>query len=308
MRKFRHKKPRAGALATFALIVPVLMALAAPAVVYAEDDGGSPNKEEGVDPATGELSASNAQAEDQEVLDAIGGIFGNMFKTEPLTEEQQARVPLASRLVERVMPEGTLDEMMGSTYDNILGPIMKMSEDDPKAAAAKNLGMSGFELDLDADQASELATMLDPAWKTRQSRELALIPDMMKSVMAAIEPSMRKAMAEVYAVNFTTKELGEIEAFFSTPTGADYARKSYKMAGDPRILGASMKAMPAMMEAIGSLRQKAEEATADLPPKRKFEDFSEADLARIAQLTGLSADEVEQKMAAAAKASEKSPF
>ena len=61
--------------------------------------------------------AAAAQGEEpsSEELVAMGNMFAEMFTTEPLTEEQQARVPAAQAIIDLMMPEGFYAEMMGET-------------------------------------------------------------------------------------------------------------------------------------------------------------------------------------------------
>ena len=244
------------------------------------------------------LFAQPVAAQDESEEDAFAA-FAAMFTAEPLTEEQQARLPLAKEIVGKMIPEGTLGEMMGGMFDSIFDPIMEMATSNPKGDVAKMLGVESYELDVTEEQAVELATILDPVWKERNSLMASTMPALMKDMMQVMEPPMRKAMSEAYAVYFNEQELNDIDAFFSTESGLAFARKSFTMASDPRIIGASMEAMPAMMESLGSLETKMEEATADLPAKRSFAELSAEERARIAEITGASVEDIQQTMEAA---------
>ena len=244
------------------------------------------------------LFAQPVAAQDESEEDAFAA-FAEMFTAEPLTEEQQARLPLAKEIVGKMIPEGTLGEMMGGMFDSIFDPIMEMATSNPKGDVAKMLGVESYELDVTEEQAVELATILDPVWKERNSLMASTMPALMKDMMQVMEPPMRKAMSEAYAVYFNEQELNDIDAFFSTESGLAFARKSFTMASDPRIIGASMEAMPAMMESLGSLETKMEEATADLPAKRSFAELSAEERARIAEITGASVEDIQQTMEAA---------
>ncbi|KPF63625.1 hypothetical protein [Porphyrobacter sp. AAP60] len=262
------------------------------------------------------LCAQNpeAQAEDVMIDDAVASdepdeltqamaMLGAMFPAEPLTAEQEARLPQAQRIINRMIPDGTLSEMMGSMFDKMLGPIMQMGGSAATTTVTAATGLSTYDLDLTPEQTEELAGLFDPAWAVRQEREMAMLPDMMTQMMDAMEPGMRKAMAELYAINFNPTELAEIEAFFLTETGTNYARKSFTMSSDPRVLSATMEAMPAMMGTIGSIEQKLAEATADLPAKRNFADLAPAEQARVAELTGYAVEEIEANLYATEEAS-----
>lgn len=266
------------------LLAPLagIMLLSAAPVLAQDDDDAIPTQ----------MSATT-DPDPAEEMDPFTMLAG-MFAAEPLTAEQEARLPQASAIIDKLIPEGSLGEMMGQTFDKFVSPLGDLMKSTPAMRAAEGIGVSRYDLELTEDQAKEIADMFDPAFEEREAREKALLPEMMKSYMAAMEPPMRKAMSELYAINFTAQELSEIDAFFSTPTGATYARKSFSMASDPRIMAATMEAMPAMMGTIGSMEEKTKEATADLPPARSFAELTDKERARITALTGYSAEEIEE--------------
>ena len=224
-----------------------------------------------------------------------------MFPKDPLTAEEQSRLPMAAQIIDKMIPPGTFAEMMGGMFDSMMGPIMEMAASNPKGDVARMLGMEASDLQLGEEQVVELAGILDPVWKERNAAIAGVMPELMKGMMATMEPPMRKAMTEAYAIYFNETELADIDAFFSTPSGLSYARKSFTMASDPRIMAASMEALPAMMESFAELETKMEAATADLPQTRGWEDLSATQRARLAELTGLEQSELEANMAFAAE-------
>lgn len=272
-----------------------LTLLTAPATLAAQD--AMAGEEVMVD----DMAPATSEADE---LDQAMAMLGAMFPAEPLTAEQEARVPQAQRIIVRMIPEGTLSEMMGSMFDKMLGPIMQASGSPATGTVTEATGLSTFDLDLTPEQTEELAGLFDPAWAERQKRELAIFPSMMTQMMDAMEPGMRKAMAELYAINFNQTELNEIEAFFLTETGTSYARKSFTMSSDPRVISATMEAMPAIMGTLGAMEQTMTEATADLPAKRGFAELSSAEQDKVAELTGYSVEEIEANLAATAEASD----
>jgi hypothetical protein len=169
-------------------------------------------------------------------------------------------------------------------------------EIDVAEIVAKQLGINRWAIDLEGDDLEKVAGMLDPAWRERQQREKEAMPALMAEVMKAVEPTMREAMAELYAIYFDDKELADIDAFFSTPSGANYARKSFSMANDPRLAASMMSAMPAMMGLITGMEARLEEATADLPAKRKFEDLPASQQIQLAKMFGKDIAEMKEWM------------
>ncbi|MEL7444724.1 MAG: DUF2059 domain-containing protein [Pseudomonadota bacterium] len=252
-----------------------------------------------VQPAFAQEMEEATAEETVNVDDPISEAFaelGGMFAVEPLTPEEEMRLPLATRIIEKMIPEGTMAEMMGSMFDDMLGPMMELGGSPAQQAVAEKIGVTTFELDLTEEQAAELASVFDPNWQERHDRQMALFPQMMADMMTAMEPGMRKAMSELYAINFSDQELTEIDAFFSTETGAAFARKSFTMASDPRIMSATMESLPAMMGGFENLEQQMEESVADLPDARPFADLSDTEKARITELTGYSAEEIESNI------------
>jgi hypothetical protein len=193
-----------------------------------------------------------------------------------------------------------MGEMMNSLFSGMLGPLMEMGAQPSNAEAAKKLGLDPLDLELDSEQSAEVLALLDPAWKEREERTLAATKVAMTKLMTAMEPAMRDAMAQLYAINFNESELVDIDAFFSTPSGAAYARKSFTMASDPRMMGAMMQSMPEMMGSFAEMEADMAAAVADLPPARTFADLDAAQLARLSELTGLDHAAIEQGMARAA--------
>ncbi|HSF13767.1 MAG TPA: DUF2059 domain-containing protein [Erythrobacter sp.] len=257
------------------------------------------------------LSAQEAEATDETVMvddparspvedemATITQMFAGLFTKEPLTPEQEARLPAAEQLIAKVIPAGTMGEMIDKMMGGVLGPMMAMGPDGATSTIAEKIGTEPYALDLTEEQAGELASLFDPAWAERQQREMAMIPDMMKEMVALTEPGMRKAMSELYAIRFSQSELEEINAFFSTGTGGKYARESFLMASDPRIMASTMEAMPALMGSIGDIEKRMADSLADLPAVRSFADLSPAERAKVAETTGLTIEEIEANLKA----------
>lgn len=224
--------------------------------------------------------------------------MAQMFTAEPLTEEQKTRLPLANQIIAKMIPEGAMQEMMDSMMGGMLQPLMQMEADkaaqEPAEFVAEQLGLSEEELNISAEQANELADMFDPARVERKQREAALLPSMMNEMMSAMEPTMRRVMAELYAINFNETELKDIDAFFSTESGANFARKSFTMASDPRMVAGTMEALPEMMGVFANMEQRVAEATADLPAARTFSELTAEERAKISAATGYDEDNLEE--------------
>lgn len=251
------------------------------------------------------LSASPVAAQEEPGTEEFAALAA-MFEVAPLTPEQDARLPLATQIVAKVLPEGAMMEVMGSTFDRMLGPIMEMANGDTNAALAGALGYSASELAVDEDESAEILAIVDPAWRERNAAMASMTQSMMADMMTAMEPVMRGVMAELYAIYFDETELADINAFFSTPSGLSYARQSYAMAGDPRIMSAMFSNPEAVFGTIGDMPARMKQGLAEIPAARSFADLSAAEQARLVALTGLSKTDLRDAMATAAAIRESS--
>ncbi|MEM6476978.1 MAG: DUF2059 domain-containing protein [Pseudomonadota bacterium] len=267
---------------------PVAFAFAAATPLAAQDDD-----------VTETVSIEESEESGAEDIEAMMGLLGALFQVEPLTPEQEARLPIAQSVAEKMIPEGALGEMMGTLMKDIMDPFTSLGPPPANATVSKGLGISLFELDLTEEQTAEVAALLDPAFEVRSKREMEAFPQMLSSIMSVMEPSMREAMAELYAIRFEDSELTELNTFFATPLGEKFASESFKMAADPRLMVAGMEALPQLLGTVSDMESAIEAATADLPEKRAFADLPASEKARISELTGLSAEEIEARISEA---------
>lgn len=227
--------------------------------------------------------------------------MAEMFQTDPLTPEEEARLPLSREVVAAIMPEGAMAEAMGTTFDSMLEPLLAVASEPTATSLAKSLG-SAPSRDMSDEEIAEAALLLDPVRDERNRRMAEIMPDMIGLMIAPMEPYVREAMVEIHAVNFTAAQLTEILGFFGTETGAAYARKSLQMQQDPRMISAMMKAMPLMMESLGQVEAMMEERMADLPAERGYDDLSTEQRERLSALTGLDQGDLEKGLAEVAAA------
>lgn len=241
---------------------------------------------------------AEAATSQEEMDEAIAGLAG-MFPRDPLTPEQEARLPAAKRIIELVIPEGTMAKMMGSMFDDMLAPMMQMGPPPSQTTVANGIGVPVTELALSDEQAADIASIFDTSWSERQDRQLAVFPELMGELMGSMEPGMREVMSELYAIKFDDGELAAIEGFFLTDAGSKYASESFAMASDPRIMSASMEALPAVMGAFGDMEARMNEAVADLPAVRNYDELTAQERIAITKATGLSEKDIRANLKAA---------
>jgi hypothetical protein len=223
----------------------------------------------------------------------LAKMMGGIFQTEPLTAEEEARLPQAEALVGTMMPEGFYGTMMSDMMDKIMRPMMSMFTQ-PKFVLAGRLEIDEERIDaLDEEQRAELASLLDPGYAERADAIIAVMTDKMGGAFSVMEKPMRKGLSKAYAVRFDENQLADIAAFFATPTGETYAREQIALFADPQVMQSSMQALPAIMGSFGDMETAMTEAMATLPAERSYADLTEAQRARMAELLGVDATALE---------------
>lgn len=217
-------------------------------------------------------------------LDEFAGMMASLFQTEPLTEEQNARLPAAQAVVGEMMPDGFYGEMMAGMMDKMLRPMLTMFSQ-PEFVLGARLAVDAEAIEaLEEAEQAELTAMLDPAYQARGDAMVAVLTSRMGGMFTAMEGPMREGLSKAYAVRFDDAQLADIAAFFATPTGGEYARESMALFADPQVMQASMQALPAMMSGFGDIESAMREAMAALPAERGYGDLTEAQRERMAEL------------------------
>ncbi|MBA4050278.1 MAG: hypothetical protein C0472_00005 [Erythrobacter sp.] len=228
----------AASLAALALAAPPLAAQDHGA---AEKVAGSDNRKEELQFLTEE---EEAQAQLEQELAEAHSMFGELFKADPLTPEQEALLPLATRMAAHVMPDGSFRTAM----DGVTEPMMEMMlgdpENSPRVRLAEISGVAAEELErLSDEDAQEALDIFDPQFAARTQRTSEAFTGLMGKLMVAIEPAYREGLARAFARRFDEAEIRELLTFFATPLGAKFAAQSFLVQYDPQIMG--------FMEAMG---------------------------------------------------------
>ena len=238
----------------------------------------------------GEVAIDDAETDGAMDEAAVLAMMSGLFQAEPLTAEQEARLPAATAMVATMMPEGFYGELMRDMMEKTMRPMMAMfSEPDFILASRLTLDEAAIAELGDAEK-KELLTMLDPAWDQRADTMVNAIVANMGGAYAAVEPPVRAGLAKAYAVRFDEAQLADISSFFATPTGSEFARQSMALFADPQVMGATMEALPEMVGSFTEMETSMEAALESLPAERDYADLSAAQRARMADLLGVEPD------------------
>lgn len=242
--------------------------------------------------AAAPLAAQEAESEElaAEEARALGDMFGDMFGTaEPLSLEQEARVPAAMLVVSKLFPKGTYARMM----EDSMAPMMESMTGSFGAGSALSLaqltGLDPLDLSgLDSDRLSKAAELLDPAGQDRNNAATEMMFALVGEVMVDIEPAYRAGLARAYAVRFTNDELMDLDAYFETEVGKKYAAESFLIFADPQVMSAMNEMMPAIMERMPDMMAATTAIEDSFPASRSYSDLTAVEQGQLAELLGVS--------------------
>ncbi|MEO0641921.1 MAG: DUF2059 domain-containing protein [Pseudomonadota bacterium] len=241
-------------------------------------------------PLAAQESTAAATDEINQEMEALGGMFGDMFGTaEPLTPEQEARVPAAQSVVLKLFPEGTYAKMMNETLAPMMDGIMGNIAGTPGILLIELTGLPPSQLsDLDEAKLEQAVALLDPNAAERNAEIAQAMVDMMTGIIEQIEPSYRAGLARAYAVRFTAAELIDLDAYFATPVGSKYAAESFLIFADPQVMSAMNEMMPAVMQQMPDIMGAVGQIAEKYPKGRTFSALSAEEQDQLAQLLDTS--------------------
>jgi len=217
------------------------------------------------------------------------------FAAEPLTDEQEARVPAAMLVVDKIFPDGAYGRMIGDAVKPMMSSLLGSSSALPFVMVAELIGVPAAEVeDMGETTVAQVMAIVDPAWEERTVVTTDLTLELLEGIVAQVEPPMRAGLARAYAVRFTNAQLAELSAFFETETGGYYAGESFIIFADPQVMSAMQAMMPAMMNIVPELTKKMEERMAALPPVRRYSELNESERRELAGLFGMTLEELEE--------------
>lgn len=186
----------------------------------------------------------------------------------PLPEVDPARLAAARPVIDRIWPLGTYARIMHAAMDQIMQSTMASMYDMPMDEMAAAFAPADKEVQ-DAAKGKTMGDIMreqDPHFRERMDATMKVMTVEMTRIMTDIEPEVREAMAHAYARRFTLEQLGDLDRFFRTPTGAIYANESLMMMMGPDMVQAMQSFAPRLMREMPGIMAKVAEATKDLPP------------------------------------------
>ena len=193
-----------------------------------------------------------------------------------------ARLALAKTTVDQVWPLGTYQRMMSGSFDQMMDGMMASMLDMKAGDMVGPLlpqGEAGDQArgELGGMSMREIMAKADPHFEERMRITNRTMMAEMIPVLSKLEPAIRDGLARAYAGKFTAAQLGDLNAFFATPTGRVYATESLVLFTDPEVMKMMASATPELMKAMPAIMQKVQAATAHLPaPLKQSEESDKA--------------------------------
>ncbi len=199
-----------------------------------------------------------------------------------------ARSLPATRIAAALLPDGTYRKMMSGMLDKVMSGMIDQVGNMPVREILIASGMPEDQAPkLAPDAMKQVMAITDPAFKQRMDLGMKAMMGSVVDMMSRYEPAVRAGLSEAYARRFTPAQLDDLERFFATPTGKEYAAQSMLVYTDPAVMNRMMAMVPEMMKEMPKMIGAMTEATKHLPPPRKYGDLSKAERDRIAVLLGV---------------------
>lgn len=196
---------------------------------------------------------------------AMSAAVPTMAQTAPVpsAEIDPARLAAAERVVAALVPPGTYMRMMRDQFPAMMDGMM-----------TQMMGMSAAELGAPGADGStapvgKAIAEADPHFRERMAIMTKVMGEEFGAVFDKLEPRVRTGLSRAFARKFTTAQLNELDAFFTTPTGKAFAGEYLTTFMDPEVMQEMMAATPEIMKAMPAIMAKVEKATAHLPPPPK---------------------------------------
>ena len=195
-------------------------------------------------------------------FEAMFAFFDKLFPPQP--DPDPARLALARTSVAAMWPDGAYGKMMTGFMGGIFDRVMQLKKSDlaslnPKASKT-NASATMKDLSLHDQAAAK-----DPHFDERMAAMREVAGDEFGKISAIVDPRIREGLARSMARRFDARQLGDINAFYATPSGRALASQSMQLWVDPDMMRSLFSAMPEMMKLMPDIMQKVKAANDRFP-------------------------------------------
>ena len=254
----------------------------------------APADEQGDDgEMSSEASMAAAKAKMQKEIDEAIKMMEKIFGVDKLPPVAPAQLALAQTTTTALVAPGSLAKMIDNMYGKLLKGFMGEFGGMSDLMLSIKTGVESEKIAaLDEKSKTAIADLFDPRRKEREEQITNVIKPLIEEVLGDLEGPMRNGMAHAYARKFSAQQLGDMNAFFATPSGKAYANEWMALQADPEVMLAIVKGVPPLIEKFMDRGPEIEGKLKDLPKERQLADLSDAELARLAKLMKVSVKEL----------------
>ncbi|MEO5774809.1 MAG: hypothetical protein ABIQ32_11925 [Sphingomicrobium sp.] len=212
--------------------------------------------------------ASAEKPDPMQTMAAMVKLFDKFFPAG--LDPEPARLAAARTAAQAMFPKGAYAEAMSGLVNRTADRVLDMSEadfasmvppsKDKKAKPAK------------APSTEPLRLMLakkDPMVDAKIAAVRAFASTMFVKLGDVVEPKFREGMARALARKFDARQLGEIQAFLATPTGAAYGREMVGIWFEPDVMRGSFEVFPELIKMMPAMSSDAMALGAQLKSEAK---------------------------------------
>lgn len=201
------------------------------------------------------LTAAPAKAKrSTDPMEAVAGMMKIMDRIFPAgPEPEPARLAIARDATIRMFPKGAYAQAMNSFVDRTVDHVLSMSEADIADLAPPGKKSAKPSKPPSTEPLRLTLTRKDPNFDAKLAAGKAFAQVMFTKVADAAEPRFREGMARSLARKFDARQLGEIQAFMATPTGAAYGRQMIGLWFEPDVIRGTFEAFPEIMRLMPEL-------------------------------------------------------
>lgn len=181
-------------------------------------------------------------------------MFDKFFPAGP--EPEPARLAMARQATATMFPQGTYSQAMSGFVDRTVDRVLDMSEADFMGMLPEG-GKKGKAKAPSTEPLRIALAKKEPLFDAKLAAGKAFARTMFVKFGDVMEPKFREGMARSLARKFDAKQMGEIQAFLATPTGAAYGREMIGLWFEPDVMRGTFQAFPEMMKLMPDMMKDA---------------------------------------------------
>ena len=200
--------------------------------------------------AKAEPAKDKADMDPMKAMVMMMNVFDKFFPAGP--EPDPARLAVARQATMTMFPKGAYAQAINGFVNQTTDRVLNMSEADLAAMFPEEFNKKNKNDKKDKKKSGPPSTeplrvslsKKDPNFDAKLAAIRAFAGVMFVKLGDVAEPKFRDGMARALARKFDDRQLGEIQAFLATPTGAAYGREMVGLWFQPEVMRGSLQLMP----------------------------------------------------------------